>query len=1082
MQTVIVARNNFEPETWTRHDVEDVLAFCKEEFPVWPKTARIYHRYVSLATDVTPTDEASIERLRKLDGVLYIIDYPAGIELIIIAVVAVAAVAAAVFLLAPQPPAVNNRVNEATSPNNSLSERLNTQRIGGRIGDIFGRVRSTPDLLTVPYKIFLSDNSTEVELSYMCIGRGHYDIELIRDGDTLVSEIDGSTVEIYKPFTSPNNTATPQLRIGNEITDALVSVEQVSAVNGQTLIPPGGDGYTFATSGTTQARARANWTNRSIQYVAGGAVIDFTNYWKAGDLLTITDFRYNVGPGDRIELDGEYVATTVTSTEVIFTNPESINAEWSEIDLLVGDVTGNEAFTLSKAEELIGPFTIDMPDLTQVYCNFVALGGLYTDDGTTQTQKTVTIRVTLTPVDQDGDPTGPDETFDAVIVGSSTKKDQIGYTLKCNPTFTGRCKVSAYRITQGHKQANPSFTGNIVEEVKWRECYGVAELTQSDFGNVTTVYSRTYGTTGALAVKERKLNMFVTRKLPKVYLGLQGTNDRYVKSLLHFDGDLNDVSTKDYAATTRAWTFYNGSILSDAAFKFGDASLLCTSSTADGVATNDHSDFTLGSSNFTIEGWYKFTTFGAQRILCGQMDAAGGANANSAWYIERTSGNVIRAKVVQGTTETTVTGTTVFSSDVGFIHVAFVRNGDVLNLFINGTKEGGDVAFTGAVNNSTAMLGVGRGGSYTTATFQGYIDEFRMSVGIARWTANFTPPTQHYDISFGKLTATRDAVDALVSVAFDPYIGNRAFSEVDYYQMYALQTAIASYFGTTEAHRFDHTFDTNNLSFEEIVATIADVMFCIAYRRGSQIKLSFEKATNDSTLLFNHRNKIPRSEVRTIMFGNQNNYDGVWFNYTDNNDGAQKTLYIPSDQSSINPKKVDSVGVSSDLQAYFKAWRLWNRIRYQNVAVQFDATQEADICVLQDRVLVADNTRSDTQDGEILEQNGLELTLSEDVDIRSGTWNIFIQHYDATVQSIGVTQGSAANKVVLASAPTLPLALEETNFSRPTYVLVNTAAARELACLVTEKTPQDNFTVSLIVANYDSRYYDHDDDHILGIV
>lgn len=1053
MQTVIVARNNFEPETWTRHDVEDVLEFCQQEFPVWPKTARIYHRYVSQVTDVTPTDEASIERLRQLEGVLYIVDYPAGIELIIIAVVAVAAVAAAVFLLAPQPPALAGRANEVSSPNNSLSERLNSQRIGGRIGDIYGRVRSTPDLLTVPYKVFLAD-STEVELSYMCIGRGHYDIELVRDGDTLISEIEGSTVEVYKPFTSPNNAVTPQLRIGDEITDALVAVEQVSAVNGQTMIPPGGDGYTFATTGTTQARARANWTNRSIEYQAGGAVIDFTNYWNADDILTIDSF--NLGGGN--DLDGTYEVSSVTATEVILVAPELVNGDWNAVDALVGDVTPVNAFTMSRANETIGPFTIDMPDLTQVYCNFVALGGLYTDDGTTQTQKTVTITVTLTPVDANGNPRGPDETFDAVIVGSSTKKDQIGYTLKCNPTFTGRCKVSAYRVTQGHKQQFPAFTGNIVEEVKWRECYGVAEVTQAEFGNVTTVYSRTYGTTGALAVKERKLNMYVTRKLPTAYFGIEGANDKYTKILLHFDGDDGDKTVKDNSPSRHKWTFHNGSVLSSAAFKFNDASLFCTTTPDDGITAPDHDDFTLNNHDFTIEGWFKFITFGSQRVFAGQLDVAGGPNINSAWYLERTSGNIIRAIVIKGTSETVVTGTTVFSTDVGFIHIAFVRRGNILNLFINGVKEGGDVAFTGQVNNSAAKFGIGRAGDFFGSAMQGYIDEFRLSVGIARYTANFTPPTQHYGISFGKLAATRSARDAILSLAFDENIGNRQQSEVDSFQIRDVVNEIETYFGTAEAVRFDHTFDINNLSFEETIASVADTIFCTAYRRGSQMKLAFEKATEDSTLLFNHRNKIPRSEVRSISFGNQNNHDGVWFSYTNDVDGTQSTLYIPSDQSSINPKKVDSIGVTSELQAYFKAWRLWNKIRYQNMAIQFEATQEADIAVLQDRVLVADNTRDDTQDGEIIDQTGLEIELSVDVDLAGDSWTIYIQHYDGSVQSLGATAGSASNKVVLASAPALPLALEDENYARPTFVLVRDASADPYTKILLHFEGQDGST------------------------
>jgi hypothetical protein len=38
-------------------------------------------------------------------------------------------------------------------------------------------------------------------------------------------------------------------------------------------------------------------------------------------------------------------------------------------------------------------------------------------------------------------------------------------------------------------------------------------------------------------------------------------------------------------------------------------------------------------------------------------------------------------------------------------------------------------------------IGAQNGSNY----FNGWIDEVRISKGIARWTSNFTPPTQPYD-------------------------------------------------------------------------------------------------------------------------------------------------------------------------------------------------------------------------------------------------------------------------------------------------------------------------------------------------
>jgi hypothetical protein len=50
------------------------------------------------------------------------------------------------------------------------------------------------------------------------------------------------------------------------------------------------------------------------------------------------------------------------------------------------------------------------------------------------------------------------------------------------------------------------------------------------------------------------------------------------------------------------------------------------------------------------------------------------------------------------------------------------------------------------INNSAALFGIGSLGEYAVSRLYGYIDEFRISVGIARWTADFTPPSSEYTI------------------------------------------------------------------------------------------------------------------------------------------------------------------------------------------------------------------------------------------------------------------------------------------------------------------------------------------------
>jgi len=952
MKIVTLALNPLESETWTTHEVNDVREFLVEQFAEWPSTARIYNQQVSSATDVTPSCEAEVERLGELEGPFYVVVYPADPVTIIIAIVAVVVVAA-VVLAAQQPPMPTLRNTQSQSPNNELSERSNKPRPNARIPDIFGTVRSTPDLIAVPYKIF--QNNEEVEYSYMCIGRGYYDVDEleVRDDTTRAIDIAGTSVEIYAPNTSPNSGHAPQLRIGSAINTPVLNVVRSNAVNGQVLRAPndqflrGANNIRFSTpneiqtlafdftdkfaagdsltvSGAAEYASYATETRSITVFSAGYFRFEIPNstlpsLYQADKECVLTGALFSATDSDGFwstsyDLSGIYeIASVALESQVItpefgspytqyycrvnLVSPASVNPKWSEASGLTTSAAiripnGAEIYNLSGVYTIlsvsdsvvtlsnpsavnpawgtitttnyisptlsttgakwVGPFVLDKTDLSEVFANFVALQGLYKDDGKNQQRFDVTLEIELTPINADGSPRGAAETFQSTIEGSATYRSTRASTLKANPTFTGRCKVRARRVTP----SDLAFEGSVVDEIKWRDVYSVSPVIETHFGNVTTVQAVTYATSGALALKERKLNMLVTRRIP-----------------------------------TR-----------------------------------------VSGSTFTTE-----------------------------------------------------------------------------------------------------------------------------------------------------LYATNDAADIISAICLDRYIGNRNVAEIDFDSVYDSIDEVNTYFGNTLTGEFCYTFDADNLSFEETVKAVADAVFCTAYRRGNIIKLSFEKETQDSTLLFNHRNKLPGSETRTVRFGNQDNFDGVSFQYTDPEDDALVTYYIPEDRSAANPKDVESLGVRNGLQAYIHAWRIWNKVRYQNVITEFTATQEANLLVRNDRILVADNTRPDTQDGEVLEQNVLQLTLSQKVDLtKYEEHSIFLQLSDGTTESIPVTAGATARQVVLSRAPRLPLALDDELYAKATFVLVGNSEPRENAFMVTEKTSQSNFTTSVIAVNYDNRYYANDKDFVNG--
>lgn len=277
MLNVIITTNPFDLSEYVLHETTDLCALLRQEFPVWPENARIYHGNVAEECDVTPIDERSIVHLRQLEGTIYVVIYPGDPGTLAIIAIGIAVLSAAAFLfLAPKLPDQGS----VPSSNNSLSERSNKARPNSRIPDIFGKVRSIPDLVAVPYRIY--ENNVELEIAYMCIGRGQYLLEDIRDGDTFLSSISGAGATFYGPNTSPNF-GTPQLQIGSSIAQDLYSVVKLNEVNGQTLKPPNANAYKGA------GNIRFKWPNL-IQGSASG--LDFTKIFEDGQTLNISKALY----------------------------------------------------------------------------------------------------------------------------------------------------------------------------------------------------------------------------------------------------------------------------------------------------------------------------------------------------------------------------------------------------------------------------------------------------------------------------------------------------------------------------------------------------------------------------------------------------------------------------------------------------------------------------------------------------------------------------------------------------------------------------------------------------------------------
>ena len=327
----------------------------------------------------------------------------------------------------------------------------------------------------------------------------------------------------------------------------------------------------------------------------------------------------------------------------------------------------------------------------------------------------------------------------------------------------------------------------------------------------------------------------------------------------------------------------------------------------------------------------------------------------------------------------------------------------------------------------------------------------------------------------GVLTATRSAAQALIYLALDSNNGRRSLNEVDIAQIIAEEQAVIDYFGDAKAAEFSYTIDDTNLSFEEIAGMVTSACFCEPFRFGNKLRMKFEKPQDNSVLLFNHRNKAPGSEKRTYSLGISKDYDGVELEYTSPIDDARVKYLIP-DENVRNPLSIKTSGIRNEAQAKTRAWREWKKLLYRHTDVEFIALSESEILNRNDRVLVADNTIQETQDGDVEGIDGLVVFTSQPVKFDATIHYVYLQMPSGTVDMIQCAAGDNEYEIILTRAPVESLITDDEMLSKTKYLLVKANTEESEAFLLSEMEPGDDRRNTLRCVNYDERYYENDHD------
>lgn len=233
-----------------------------------------------------------------------------------------------------------------------------------------------------------------------------------------------------------------------------------------------------------------------------------------------------------------------------------------------------------------------------------------------------------------------------------------------------------------------------------------------------------------------------------------------VTALLHCNGtDGSTVKTDSSLYGNTVVDLFGAASITTAVSKYGGASLAIDGTTALRI---DNSALMIGPlEDFTVETWFYFLTAPFEptiptndRLLCsiryGEPQNAGQGvggtlitnDPSVSLLIDYVTGRLrlyaLRTNITGGFLNFYSSQNVAFNT---WSHIAYTRVGQTYRLFLNGILVGSGTFQYDISAGRYITIGKQAGNGAT-----GYVDDFRVTKGVARYTANFTPPLgQHPD-------------------------------------------------------------------------------------------------------------------------------------------------------------------------------------------------------------------------------------------------------------------------------------------------------------------------------------------------
>lgn len=210
--------------------------------------------------------------------------------------------------------------------------------------------------------------------------------------------------------------------------------------------------------------------------------------------------------------------------------------------------------------------------------------------------------------------------------------------------------------------------------------------------------------------------------------------------LLSGDGTDGATTTTDESPTTPHTVTFNGNAQIDTAQKkFGTASYLFDG-TGDYLSIPSNADFQLANS-FTVELWVRFNVVAGASFISKWPSTAG----INEWTFNYNA-NTLTWWLYFANTATQVVGSWTPSANTWYHICADRESGGPTRVYVNGVMIAKNTSVTTtSLQTGVTAVNIGRQ-SDGTAAFNGWIDEIRVTKGIARYASDsgFTVPTAAY--------------------------------------------------------------------------------------------------------------------------------------------------------------------------------------------------------------------------------------------------------------------------------------------------------------------------------------------------